>query len=158
LPTAFWHPAVHTDSAGHAELSFVAPDQLTAFRMMAVAADVGDRFGSAESRFRVAKPFALHPVLPRFLMTGDVASVGAALQNDTAKDGRVTVIATATGVKLEGESRRTVSVPRGARVPVTFEVKAEEAGSARFSFRAELGSEKDAALVTLPVERPSPIE
>jgi uncharacterized protein YfaS (alpha-2-macroglobulin family) len=62
------------------------------------------------------------------------------------------------GVKAGGDTRRTVSVPRGARVPVTFEVKAEEPGSAKFSFRAELGSEKDAVAVTLPVERPSPME
>ena len=32
-------------------MTFTAPDNLTAFRLMAVAADAGDRFGSGERRF-----------------------------------------------------------------------------------------------------------
>ena len=158
LPTAFWHPAVKTNADGRAELSFDAPDQLTAFRLMAVAADAGDRFGSGESQFKVAKPFALHPMLPRFLTTGDTARLGVIVQNDTAKDGKVTVDATFEGVELKGARKQTVSVAKGKRVPVVYEVAAPQMGSAKFRFRSALGDEKDAVEMTIPIGRPSPME
>ncbi|HJZ88356.1 MAG TPA: MG2 domain-containing protein [Polyangia bacterium] len=159
LPTAYWHPALTTDPSGNVEVSFVAPDQLTAFRLMAVAADAGgDRFGSADAQFRVAKPFALHPVLPRFLTVGDSARIGVVVENDTPAAGRVTVEASGKGIALVGPTRRTVEVPKGARIPVSFEAHAGEIGRASFRFRSALGSERDAVEVTIPVERPTPME
>jgi uncharacterized protein YfaS (alpha-2-macroglobulin family) len=152
LPTAFWHPALHTEPDGTAKVTFTAPDQLTAFRLMAVAADAGDRFGSSDSKFRVAKPFALHPMLPRFLVVGDDARVGVVVENDTAAAGQVTIDALVSGVVLRGERKRRVTVPAGARVPVVFDARAEQSGSARFRFSGALGKDTDDVEVTLPVE------
>ena len=77
VATAFWAPAVLTKDDGTAVVTFTAPDNLTAFRVMAVAADLGDRFGSSEQRFTVAKPLLAMPALPRFLNVGDHARAGA---------------------------------------------------------------------------------
>ena len=46
LATAYFNPRIETDAGGRAQVTFKAPDNLTAFRLMAVAADRGDRFGA----------------------------------------------------------------------------------------------------------------
>jgi hypothetical protein len=74
--SAFWAPHLVTDEEGQARFSFTAPDNLTAFRVMAVAADDGTRFGSGEKRFTIKKPLLAKPVLPRFAGEGDKVEVG----------------------------------------------------------------------------------
>jgi len=88
VSSAFWAPALLTDARGEAEFSFEAPDNLTAFRLMAVAADRGARFGSGDVRITVRKPLLAKPVLPRFLAAGDTAEVGFVLYNNTGAAGR----------------------------------------------------------------------
>ena len=39
LATAYWNPRIETDADGRAKVTFQAPDNLTAYRLMAVAAD-----------------------------------------------------------------------------------------------------------------------
>src|SRR6185503_15614437 len=50
MSTAYWNPAIETDAEGRAKVTFAAPDNLTAYRLMAVVADAGERFGSGERR------------------------------------------------------------------------------------------------------------
>ena len=66
VASAYWAPALVTDARGVATFSFTAPDSLTAYRLMAVAADAGDRFGNGERRVTVTKKLIAQPVLPRF--------------------------------------------------------------------------------------------
>jgi hypothetical protein len=83
VSTAVWTPGAVTDASGVATIKFPAPDNLTAFRVMALAADRGHRFGSGDKRFTVAKPLQLHQALPRFLNAGDVLSGGVVVHNET---------------------------------------------------------------------------
>src|SRR5262249_532747 len=83
VASAFWAPMLVTDEHGDVVFSFVAPDTLTAFRLMAVAADAGDRFGAGERRLTVDKPVMAAPALPRFLRGGDAATVGIVIHNHT---------------------------------------------------------------------------
>jgi uncharacterized protein YfaS (alpha-2-macroglobulin family) len=155
LATAFWAPALVTGSDGSAEVSFKAPDNLTAFRVMAVAADLGDRFGSGAVRMQVRKPLSAVPALPRFLTVGDRAQAGVVVHNDTGAAGTVTVAAEAEGATLSGETRKDVSLAAGASKAVLFDLHAPKTGAAKLTFRAALGDEKDAVEAKLPVERPS---
>jgi uncharacterized protein YfaS (alpha-2-macroglobulin family) len=158
LGTAYWNPALQTDARGRARVEFQAPDNLTAFRLMAVAADAGDRFGSGERRFTVAKPLQLHAALPRFLTEGDQAQGGVVVHNETGQAGTVRVEAAAEGVELVGDRSKEVLVPAGGRVPVSFPVRAPREGAAGLYFTARMGTEKDALSVTLPVNAPTPQE
>ena len=54
VASAYWAPAL-ADEHGEVTFSFRAPDNLTAFRLMAVAADASTRFGSGDMRIRVRK-------------------------------------------------------------------------------------------------------
>jgi alpha-2-macroglobulin len=155
LGTAYWSPALVTDASGKATVTFAAPDNLTAFRLMAVAADMVDRFGSAEKRFTVAKPLQLVSALPRFLTVGDHAEGGVVIHNETGAAGRATVKADLEGLELAGPAQREVSVPVNGRVAVTFPVRARREGRALLRFALKMGAESDGMEVSLPVVHPS---
>src|SRR5258706_12865275 len=68
--SAVWVPGAVTDANGIATVTFAAPDNLTAFRMMAVAADKTYRVGSPEKRLTGSKPLQVHFALPRVVGLG----------------------------------------------------------------------------------------
>jgi len=153
VASAYWAPALVTDAKGQARFTFTAPDNLTAFRVMAVAADVGERFGKGDVRFTVAKPLAAQPTLPRFLTVGDSESVGVVVHNRTSADGVATVTAAAKGATL-AETTRSVHIPAGGSARVRFGARTGEASSATFEFAVALGAERDRVRVELPVNKP----
>lgn len=79
---AFWHGSLITGPDGRVAAEFTAPDNLTSFRVMAVAI-LGNRFGAAAERFQVNKPLMLEPSLPAFGNVGDQIDLTAVLHNTT---------------------------------------------------------------------------
>ena len=61
------------------------PDNLTTFRVMAVAVTAGDRYGSGQSSLLVTRPLVARPALPRFLRAGDRFAAGVVVNR---RDGR----------------------------------------------------------------------
>ena len=159
IATAVWVPGAVTDKTGTARVEFIAPDNLTAFRVMAVAADKGQRFGSAEQRFTVSKPLQLHAALPRFVNVGDKVSAGVVVHNETGADGtaEVTMVSDAR-LPTSGATTRSVAVAKGAAVPVMFELTGAAVGPSALTFAVTMGSERDGLAVTVPVRHPSPLE
>ena len=153
VSSAFWAPTLVTDERGEASVSFKAPDNLTAFRIMAVAADKGSRFGAGEQRITIAKQLLAKPVLPRFLIQGDKAHVGIMIHNNTDSDGTVAIEASATGVTLSQRSAST-SLGKGQGKLVRFAVKPTGAKAATFEFRARMSGHTDAVRVSIPVHKP----
>jgi alpha-2-macroglobulin len=153
VSSAFWAPALVTDAKGEAKFSFAAPDNLTAFRVMAVAADQGDRFGSGERRLTISKPLMAQPVLPRFLRSDDVASIGVLVHNYTGAAGTATVTAESKGLTL-GATTQTVQVPAGGSARVRFTARTSEEERAQLSFAVSMGAERDAVTVSVPIGKP----
>jgi uncharacterized protein YfaS (alpha-2-macroglobulin family) len=153
VSSAFWAPALLTDEQGEAAFEFAAPDNLTAFRMMAVAADAGSAFGSGEGRLTIAKPLLARPLLPRFVAEGDRVEVGVDVRNLTGQAGEVTVRARARGARLASSSRK-VRLKDGAAAAVRFPATIPLAREVSFTFDVALGGHRDAVRVTLPVELP----
>ena len=112
MSTAYWNARIETDAERAREGQFQAPDNLTAYRLMAVAADAGERFGSGDKRMTVRKPLQLLGAMPRFLSVGDEAKGGVLVVNDTGKAGTVTVDATVT---RRAAARRRAPGGRGPR-------------------------------------------
>lgn len=79
---AVWRGALKTDKDGRVSTTFTAPDNITSFRVIAVAA-VEDRFGSAEERMIINKPLMIEPALPAFGNAGDRMDLSAVLHNNT---------------------------------------------------------------------------
>jgi len=156
VSSAYWAPMLVTDAKGEIAFSFTAPDNLTAFRLMAVAADAGDRFGAGDRRLTVNKPVMAAPALPRFLRSGDAASVGIVIHNNTDTAGKAVVTAKADGATLDA-TKQIVDVAANSSTRVRFAAKASDNAAATFEFAVALGSAKegrDAVRVTLPIDRP----
>ena len=129
---ALFSPSVQTDAAGVAHVNVDLPDNLTRYRVMAVAADSGGRFGSGESTLTARLPLQIRPSAPRFANFGDRFELPV-VRPEPDRQGRWS----STWSRRRRTSRsptRTVSavkVPANDRVEVRFPVKTDAAGTAR---------------------------
>ncbi len=161
---AVWRGDVVTDERGDAVVTFLLPDSLTTYRLMAVAMAGTEEFGSGETEFRVSKPLGLEPALPRFLRPSDRASAGVVVRNRTKETRRVEVRATipkGATVRIDKGGAKTVEVPAGGSAVVQFDLTGVEPGEARVRFDARArgpDGESDAMEVTLPVIAGGPVE
>lgn len=81
--TAFWTANLKTDGTGSVSTKFPLPDNITSWQIWATANTLDSKFGSTKMNFISKKPLIIQPVLPRFLIVGDVAVIGATLHNET---------------------------------------------------------------------------
>src|SRR5262249_11672009 len=75
--------AVPTDSDGRATVKVKLPDNLTRYRIMAVAVAGGKQFGGGESTITARLPLMVRPSAPRFLNFGDQFELPVVVQNQT---------------------------------------------------------------------------
>jgi uncharacterized protein YfaS (alpha-2-macroglobulin family) len=151
LTTITWQ-SLRTGPDGRVEATFELPDNLTEFRVMAVA-EQADAFGADDEAVRVSRPLVLRSTLPRLLREGDESFAGVVVHNHTNAERSVTVTASSEGpLRVEG-SPAVVRVPPEGAVPVAFRLLADEVGEARLTFRGEAGGETDGLVATVPIRR-----
>ena len=162
---AVFAPSVRTDVNGRAHVQVKLPDNLTRYRVMAVAVAGGTQFGLDESTITARLPLMTRPSAPRFLNFGDRFELPIVVQNQTNAPLAVDVAVRATNAALvhQGDSElniagRRVTVPANDRVEVRIPVAAIKAGTARFQIGAVSGRWSDAAEVKLPVWTPATTE
>jgi uncharacterized protein YfaS (alpha-2-macroglobulin family) len=170
-PLAVFAPVVQTDSDGRAVVEMTLPDNLTRYRIMAVAVNGSTQFGTGESNLTARLPLMVRPSAPRFLNFGDQFELPVVLQNQTDEDMEVEVIVRGTNILWIGSaaegvasteagitSGQLVTVPANDRIEVRFPAQTDSVGTARFQFAAVSGSYADAATVDLPVYTPATTE
>jgi uncharacterized protein YfaS (alpha-2-macroglobulin family) len=86
---AVFSPEVRTDANGSAEVKVKLPDNLTRYRVMAVAVAGAKQFGKGESAITARLPLMARPSAPRFLNYGDHFELPVMVQNQT--DSPITV-------------------------------------------------------------------
>ena len=148
-----------TGPDGRATVSGTLPDNLTTFRLMAVALTDGDRAGRGRAKVVVSKPLLARPALPRTVRVGDRFAAGVVVHRKGSGEATVKVTAEVEGAAagLEAMVREvTVSAAKGREVRFPF--VAEREGPATFRFRVEGEGEHDAVEKTLPVRWPSATE
>lgn len=184
---AVFAPSVTTDADGRATVDVDLPDNLTRYRILAVAASGEDRFGKGEASLTARLPLQVRPSAPRFANFGDAFDLPVVLQNQTEEDLTADVVLETanldvagpprandagdaqTGTSRAGSSRAgatqtgmTVTVPADDRVEVRFPVTVSDAGTARFRAtavtREEDNSAADSATISLPVYTPTTTE
>ncbi len=164
--TAYFEAGRKTDAQGKAHFSFKLPDNLTTFRVMAVAAAADDRFGSGESKLSTFRKLMARPALPRLLRVGDTleASVIVSSKVDEAEREKagammnVAVRLDAKGITVVGPAARNVSMPRGGQLEVRFPVKATAAGEAVLTFDVKSGADADRVEMKRKIELPVSVE
>lgn len=96
-PTPLFLADVPVGTDGEASARVKLPDDMTAFRILAVAAarmpdgQTPGRFGSAEATLQVQRPLVVRAALPRFLRPGDESEAAAMVQSRAGVPGRVQV-------------------------------------------------------------------
>ena len=153
--TAFFLPSVVTDSSGQAEVEVKLPDDLTTYRVLALAIGEDDRAGLATSEIVVNKPLLALPALPRLARVGDRFSAGVLVHAQQAGD--VTVRLEASGLGATETEQRVSLVADTARA-VRFSLQAEQAGTATLRFIVKQGAEEDRLEHKLPVLLPVVLE
>ncbi len=150
--TAFFLGSVITDSLGNATARAKLPDNLTTFRVMAVAVTAGDRYGHGQSSMLVTRPLLARPALPRFLRAGDAFTAGVVVNQRAGGTPVVQVKAEATGVDLVGEARREATLEAGRGREVRFEFRGRQTDTATFRFDVTGAGDADAVQSRLPVK------
>jgi uncharacterized protein YfaS (alpha-2-macroglobulin family) len=150
--TAFFLGSVVTDASGKATAGAKLPDNLTTFRLMAVAVTAGDRYGGGQSSLLVTRPLVARPALPRFLRERDRFAAGVVINSRDGAAAEATVAAQATGADLKGSRSRTVALEPGRGREVRFDFQARPSDSATFRFDAAGGKNADAVALTLPLK------
>ena len=155
--TAFFDADVQTDFLGRATVEIPMPENLTTFRVMAVAIDPNqfDRFGNAETSVRVRKPIMLRPSLPRFANLGDRFEASVMVDNQTEDAQTILVGTRGLNVSLPGETEKGIEVPAGESREVRFDMAVEQVGKMRLQFAALSNGGRDATEVSLPVLLPA---
>lgn len=158
-PLATFAPEVRTDARGEASITIRLPDNLTRYRIMAVAVDSrGSRFGSAESNITARLPLMVRPSPPRFLNFGDSFELPIVLQNQTDESMSVDVAIQFANINVEDIPGMRVTVPENDRIEVRFPVSTDSAGTARFQVAAVSDKYADAASGDLIVYTPATTE
>jgi uncharacterized protein YfaS (alpha-2-macroglobulin family) len=158
-PTAWFMPSVVTGPDGTAVVKAKLPDNLTTWKVFAVAATMADGFGSAETSFRTNKPLMIRPALPRFMRAGDHVEATAILDSLAKHPLEVEVSMVASGA-LKGKGGWMLTIPPEGHVPVRFDVDAHAAGKGKMSFHVVAPREKlhDEATIEEDVSLPTTLE
>jgi len=157
---ALFSPSVQTNAAGRASVPLALPDNLTRYRIMAVAVSGAKHFGHGDAAITARLPLMVRPSAPRFMNFGDKIELPVLVQNQTDAPMTVDVAVRAHNAELTKGGGRRVTVPANDRVEVRFPTSAAFAGTARFQVGAvaSKGSWTDAAQFELPVWTPATTE
>jgi uncharacterized protein YfaS (alpha-2-macroglobulin family) len=159
-PRAFWITGLRTDAEGKASFSFKAPDNMTEFRVTAMAQTRDLRFGQGQSKFQVNKRLMVEPALPRFVRHGDEIILRAITRHQLANAAEVLISCTA-GEGLETLSPSSAKTgPLAANVPGIFGMRVRVKrgiSEIKIRFDAHIAGQStitDEVEITLPVFQP----
>jgi uncharacterized protein YfaS (alpha-2-macroglobulin family) len=141
---------VETDEAGNASIEFASSDQLSSYRIMAVAY-CEDSFGSAERRLVVSKDLLLSEAMPEFARQGDDFRAGAQLSNRTGQKLPFTLLVKPDGITLKGDGQLKGTLEPRSNMLANFSLLASRVGQARIEFFAVSAADKDGLEKKLPV-------
>ncbi|MDR3555717.1 MAG: MG2 domain-containing protein [Syntrophobacteraceae bacterium] len=138
---SYWNPSIRLDGEGKASVEFKVPDNLTGWRVLAMAVTPGDRMGLGETSFKVNQKTEIRPVLPNQVLDGDSFEAGFSVMNRTDKSRNIEVSITAEGpVGSVGSTKtsvtQTIACEPYKRSVVRLAVKASGKGEIIFTVRA----------------------
>lgn len=149
---SYWNPSLKTDASGKAQVKFTVPDNLTGWRVFALAATPTDRLGLSDMNFKVNQPIELRPVLPNQVTIGDSFTAGFSVMNRTeaAQDIKVSIKA-AGALAQPMQAEQTVKAEPFKRYNVWLPLKTSSEGEIKFVVEASSATEKDGLQQTLLV-------
>ncbi|EFK07307.1 conserved hypothetical protein [delta proteobacterium NaphS2] len=143
----YWNPSIITDKEGNASFSFDAPDNLTGWRVLAMAVTPGNRMGLGQGKFSVNQPTEIRPVMPNQVVNGDKFAAGFSIMNRTSKVRHLKATITARG-PIQTSADKTSLVRNFERSLSPFErfilwVPIETVGAGKIVFTAKAWDQTD---------------
>ncbi len=146
----YFNPSIKLDENGKGSFEMKLPDNLTGWRIIAVAVTPERFSGMGQSRFNVSRPLEIRALLPNQLRANDIFAPAASIMNRTDKEKTVTVSVQASGAMKQSVSlTKEITLKPFERQAVFFdEIQAvltpeQESGKITLTFRAVSGEEKD---------------
>ncbi len=126
-----WNPSLMADDKGHARVTFTVPDNLTGWRIFAMAVTPDEVMGLGEGQFKVNRPTEVRPVMPNQVTAGDTFQAGFSIMNRTPeiRDLVVSISVTHHGNAESAEDGNTTG-SSGEDVDNNNEEEEEEEGDA----------------------------
>jgi len=152
--TAYWNPTLKTDKDGKVNIEIKLPDNLTTWRLAAIANSQEAAFGSKVSEVIVSRDVLIRPFLPRFLSVGDEAKLGAIIVNTSGRDQTLTAKIEGEGIQINEDKTKQQVLADGAQVKLTWDTVATNAKSAKIKLSV-IGADKsvaDAVEMSLPIK------
>ncbi len=160
--TAFFYPALHTDSSGNVSFSFTLPEAVTQWKFQALAHTADLSFGYRSASLTTQKPVMVQPGTPRFLREGDHLELSASVVNltDSEQTGTVelTLFNTATNEPVDGWFNNiaptqffTAAAHGHATVKFSIAVPFEYNSAVTYRFVVSSGNNSDGEEASLPV-------
>lgn len=153
--TAFFYPALRTDTNGIVTLSFTLPESLTEWKFLGLAHTRNLDYGQITARAKAVKSFMVQPNLPRFVRANDRPVIRAGIINLSEENMQGTVrmeLIDPQTDKIISTHRQEFSAAAGATVSVSFDVESPtEATVWICRITAESGSFSDGEQRYLPV-------
>ena len=161
---SYWNPSLKADEKGNAKIEFVVPDNLTGWRVLAMAVTPGDRMGLGEGRFNVNRPTEIRPVMPNQVTEGDSFEAGFSVMNRTGKERELEITITAKGaIETEDgtgrkETTQRVNVKPYKRITLWMPIKSKGSGKIGFTARGGDSTDRDGTVYELDVHAMTSLE
>ena len=152
---SYWNPSVKPDANGNASVEFEVPDNLTGWRVLALAVTPSDRMGLGDANFKVNRPTEVRPVMPNQVTEGDSFEAGFNVMNRTDKTRDIEVNVVASGDIDDGryalDINRNITLEPYKRITIWMPVQTQavnatsenESGEVIFHVTAEDESDSD---------------
>ncbi len=154
-PLAAFQPDLKLDAMGKVTTTIKLPDNLTTFKLYAVATGHGRKGGTGEGSILVTKDLLLRSALPGYAAVGDEFQAAVVVSNRGEQKGQATVTLAGENVTLLEESPKSVDLDPGQSQEVRFRVKTEKVPTAKFLFTVKMGQEEDMVELAVPVSYPN---
>ncbi len=160
-PLAFFEPSGVTDAAGYFRASWDLPDTVGRYRVVAMATTGARFFGLTESAYTVRLPVQLRPQWPRFLNFDDQAEFSILVENQTAADQDLTLIAQSDGLDLAymagGRAYDALAfrLPAHSRQQILVPTRARDHGASQVLVTVFNAQFNDSLQTSLPVYQPA---
>ncbi|MBW2180798.1 MAG: large extracellular alpha-helical protein, partial [Deltaproteobacteria bacterium] len=159
---SYWNPSLRPDENGIAKIEFDVPDNLTGWRIFAMAVTPTDRMGLGDTGFKVNKPTEIRPVMPNQVIEGDEFKAGFSVMNRTDKTRKITVeIKTSGPIVNKGPQvtyKKTIKLSPYKRTSVWMPIRTKGDGKLKFEITAGDTFDADGLIHEMPINKRRSLE
>ncbi|WP_085808358.1 alpha-2-macroglobulin [Sphingomonas sp. TZW2008] len=148
-PVLLWKGRVALDAAGRAVVPVRLSDALSSFKLVAIATDGAQLYGTGSADIRTAQDLSIYAGLPTLVRSGDYYAAGFTLRNGSDRPMTVTAEASLTPRIAQGRPI-TVTIPAGGAAPIAWNLSAPNAaGTVRWQVSARTANGRAADRITV---------